>query len=133
MAVNSNEVTGWSGWISFAGFMMIVIGVLQLISGFTALMNDKYFVVTEERLVAFDFTTWGWGQLIIGVIILMAASSVMRGGLLGRIVGITLAMISIFVNFAFLSAYPIWSILVIGIDVMIIYALSVHGRELRVA
>lgn len=131
MATNRNGATGWVGWVFFAGFMMLVMGTLQIISGLTALLNDKYFLVTQERLIAFDFTTWGWVQLVVGIIVLMAASSVLNGGLFGRTVGVLLATLSILANFAFLSAYPIWSILVILIDVAIIYSLTVHGAEAR--
>ena len=131
MANNRNEPTGWVGWVFFGGFMMLVMGTLQIISGLTALLNDKYYLVTKEHLVAFDFTTWGWVQLLLGVVVLMAGMSALSGHLFGRIVGIILATLSVFANFAFLSAYPIWSILVIVIDVLVIYAFTVHGTEMR--
>ena len=132
MANNRREVTGWVGWIYFAGFMMIIMGILQSIAGLAALLNDKYYLVRSEQLIAFDFTTWGWIHLLMGIIIMIAGTSVINGHLFGRIVAIFLAMLSIIANFAFLSAYPIWSILVIPIDVLVIYALTVHGDEVRV-
>jgi hypothetical protein len=126
---NSRQVTGWVGWIYFAGFLMIVIGILQMIAGLTALLNDKYFLVRGDHLVVFDFTTWGWIHLVLGLVIMMAGSAVMSGRMWARAVGVIVAMFSIIVNFAFLSAYPVWSIVAIVIDVLVIYALTVHGAE----
>ncbi len=129
MANNRNEVTGWVGWVYFAGFMMLIIGILQMISGLAALLNDTYFVATPSHLLVFDYTTWGWVHLVMGLVIMLAGSAVINGRTWGRIVAILLAVGSIIANFAFLSAYPVWSVIVIAIDVLIIFALTVHGAE----
>ena len=126
---NNRQVTGWVGWVYFAGFMMVIMGILQMISGLTALLNDKFFLVNQERLIAFDFTTWGWIQLVMGLIVMMAGSAVVSGQMWGRVIGVILAVLSIIANFAFIAAYPIWSGIVIAVDVLIIYALTVHGSE----
>jgi hypothetical protein len=128
---NNNQVTGWVGWIYFAGFMMMVMGLLQMVSGFTALLNDTYFLVRNESLVVFDYTTWGWIHLGLGLIVLMAGTAVVSGQMWGRIVAVFVAMLSILAHFAFVSAYPIWSIIAIVIDILIIYAVTVHGNEAR--
>lgn len=128
---NSNQVTGWVGWIYFAGFMMLITGILQMIAGLTALLNDKFYVVTEQNILAFNFTTWGWIHLLVGLIVMLAGTAVIAGSLWGRIVAVFLATLSIIANFAFISSYPIWSTIVIVIDVLIIYALTVHGSEVK--
>jgi hypothetical protein len=127
----NTEVSNWLGWVYFAGFMMIIMGVFQMVAGFAALLNDKYYLVTKESLLVFDFTTWGWIHLALGLIVLMAGTAVISGQAWGRVIAVILAMVSIVVNFAFLSAYPIWSIIVMVVDVLIIYALTVHGSEAK--
>jgi len=133
MATNSQkEVTGWVGWVYFAGFMMVVMGIFQTIAGLTALLNDKFYVVSENSLAVFNFTAWGWIHLILGIIVLSAGSAIIGGHAWGRVVGVVLATLSLLANFLFITAYPIWSIVVMVIDVLIIYALTVHGSETNV-
>lgn len=127
----SKEPTGWVGWVFFAGFLMMLSGVFQMIAGFTALFKDDVYLVTERSLVAFDYSQWGWVHLLFGLFLFLTALSLMAGNMWGRVVGVILATFSAIANFAFISAYPIWSITVIVIDIFIIYALLVHGDEAR--
>ncbi len=129
---SSKQVTGWVGWIYFAGFMMLILGILQMIAGLTALLNDKFYAVGQENLLAFDFTTWGWIHLTVGLVVTLAGMAVVSGHLWGRIIAVLLAIISIIANFVFLPAYPLWSFTVIIIDVFVIYALTVHGKETEI-
>jgi hypothetical protein len=131
MAVNNNQPSGWTGWVVFAGFMMIVMGMLQAISGLAALLNSDWLLVTEQSLVAFDFTTWGWIHLLIGAVVFSAGFAVMNGAVWARVIGVIIAMISLVANLAYANTYPIWAIAVVIIDVLIIYALTVRGGELR--
>lgn len=122
--------TGWSSWVTFACIMMILTGAFQAISGLVALFDDTYYLVTSGGLVVeADYTTWGWVHLIIGALIILAGFAALRGALWARIVGVTMAGLSALANLAFLAAYPLWSVLVIAMDVIIIYALTVHGSE----
>jgi hypothetical protein len=130
MAVQNNQ-SGWTGWVYFAGFMMIIMGALQTISGLAALLNDEWLLVTEQRLIAFDFTTWGWIHILIGVVVFAAGFAVMNGAAWARAIGVVIAMISLVANLAYANTYPIWAIAVVIIDVLIIYALTVRGGELQ--
>lgn len=126
------RTTGWVGWIVFAGIMMIVLGAFQAIEGLVALFNDEFYVVgTSGLVVDVDYTTWGWVHLIVGVVLVLCGLGVLAGNTVARIVGIGLAMISALINLAFLAAYPVWGVVVIAFDVIVIYALAVHGREVR--
>lgn len=131
MLNNNNSETGWVGWVYFASIIMAVAGVFQAIAGLTALLRDNYYLVTEKTLVTFDFTTWGWIHLILGAVLISAASSVAHGGMWGRVVGIIVASLSAIANFVFLPAYPIWAVMTIIVDILIIYAIAVHGKEAR--
>lgn len=128
---NNGEVTGWTGWVFFAGFMMIMLGIFQAIAGLTALINNQWLVVTEKNLLVLNFATWGWIHLLIGIVVLIAGFSVMHGSMWARIVGIIIAIISSVANLASVNVYPFWSIIMIVIDILVIYALTVHAGELK--
>jgi hypothetical protein len=131
MAVQNNTPTGWVGWAYFAGFMMMTLGVLQGIAGLAGIFKNNYYVVTQTHLLVFNFKTWGWVNLILGIIILMAGLEVLRGALWARILAVFLAILSLVANMAFMNAYPLWSITMMVVDILVIYALTVHGSELR--
>ncbi len=124
--------TGWVGWVTFAAMMMLMVGTFQIIEGLTSLFNSSYYVVTPSNLVVnVNYTAWGWTHLALGALALAAAFGVLAGQLWGRIVGIAMALVSSIVNLAFIGAYPLWSITVITLDVIVIYALAMHGREMK--
>lgn len=122
----------WVGWIVFASMMMLVVGTFQVFFGFVALLNSDYYLVRERKLlVDMNYTAWGWTHLVIGAVVVVAGIALLAGQTWARVVGIAMALVSSVVNLAFLSAYPVWSIIVIYIDVLVIYAIAVHGRELK--
>lgn len=128
---NPRDVSGWIGWIYFAGFLMLLSATFQMIAGFAALFKQDVYVVGEKGLLALNYTQWGWVHLIIGVVLLLTALSLFNGNWWGRFIGVVLASLSAIANFAFISAYPFWSITIITLDVFIIYALLVHGDEVK--
>lgn len=126
------QPTRWVGWIVFAAVMMIMVGSFQVIEGLTALFNSGFYLVGEEDLlVSVDYTAWGWTHLLLGALALAAAFGLLAGQMWARVVGIAMAMVSSIVHLAFIDAYPVWSIIVITIDVLIIYAIAMHGEEAR--
>jgi uncharacterized membrane-anchored protein len=126
------EPTGWVGLVIFGGIMMLMMGAFQIIEGVVALFNDEYYLVTRNGLIiSLDYTAWGWTHLIIGLIAVGAGIGVLLGQMWARVVGIIIAVVSALANIAFLSAYPVWSTIIIATDVLVIYALTVHGGELK--
>jgi len=126
------EPTGWVGWIVFAASMMIMLGSFHAIQGLVALFDDEYFLVGKNGLaVSVDFTAWGWAHLIYGIVVAGAGVALFAGRMWARIVGVLLALGSSLVNLAFLAAYPIWSTIMIALDILVIYALTAHGREMK--
>lgn len=124
--------TAWVGFVVFAGIMLLMLGGFHAFQGFVALLKDDYYAVTPNGLlINMDYTAWGWTHLIIGLIAVGAAFGVLMGQMWGRVIGIIIAVISAIANIAFLSAYPIWSTIIIATDVLVIYALVVHGREVK--
>ena len=124
--------SGWTGWIVFAGVMMLMMGAFHVIQGLVALFQDTYYLVGQEGLVVqVDYTTWGWVHTILGAVVILAGVALLAGQMWARIVAIILAFGSALVNIAFLGAYPIWSLMMIAIDVLVIYAVTMHGKEMK--
>ncbi len=129
---DDNPVTGWVGWSIFAGVMLTMVGIFQGIAGFVALFNDTFYLVGKSGLaLSVDYTAWGWAHIVLGALLIGAGVSVMRGNMYGRIVGVVVAMISAIANLVFLPAYPVWGAIIITIDILVIWALTAHGRELQ--
>lgn len=124
--------TGWVGWVVFAGVMLVMLGAFHVIQGLVALLRDEVFVVGKEGLVVnVDYTTWGWAHLIGGVVAVLVGVCLLAGQLWARIVAVVVAMLSAILNIAFLPAYPVWSALMIAVDILVIWAVTVHGSELK--
>ncbi|MBT4948650.1 MAG: hypothetical protein HON35_02575 [Actinobacteria bacterium] len=121
------------GWTIFASILLIMIGVFQAISGLVAIVNDTFYVVGEVWIFQFDISTWGWIHLLIGLVLALAGFFLFRGAMWARVVGIVVASIAAIANFAWLPWYPLWSIIIITVSVFVIWALSVHGRDITQA
>jgi len=129
---NEPGMSGWTGWIVFAGVMMLMMGAFHVIQGLVALFQNTYYLVGQQGLVVqVNYTTWGWVHTILGVVVVLAGIALLAGQMWARVVAIILAFVSALVNIAFLGAYPIWSISMIAIDVLVIYAVTMHGSEMK--
>ena len=119
----------WTGWVMFAGIYMIIVGFFQLIAGLAALFRSEVIFAAQGTVWLVSLETWGWTILLIGVTMLLAGFGVLSGSLFGRIIGVIAAAIAAVVNFAFIPVYPIWSIIALTIDSVVIYALIAHGSR----
>jgi hypothetical protein len=118
------------GLTIFAATILIMVGTFQAIQGIVALVNDTFYVVGQEYVFQLDVTTWGWIHLLMGLLLVAAGIFLFRGAVWARTVGVLAAGLSALVNFAWLPYYPLWSALIIALDVFIIWALTVHGRDI---
>jgi hypothetical protein len=123
--------TGWVGWIFFAAVLMILAGILNIVHGFIAIVNDEWVVWGNRADLYLDLTEWGWIHLAIGIAVLLAGIGLLTGNVLARAVAVVLASISLVANFLYIPAYPVWALTIIAIDVLVIYAVTAHGGELR--
>lgn len=124
--------SAWTGWVVFGAMMMILLGSFQAIAGLVALFDEGYYlVVNDELLVSVNYDTWGWTHLVIGLVALAAGLGLMTGAMWARVAGVAVAMISAIVNLAFIAAFPLWALMMITLDVIIIYAITAHGGELK--
>ena len=118
------STTSTTGWARFAGILLIVSGVWSVLTGIAGILEDKIFVTSSQYVYAFDLTAWGWVHTILGVAAVAAGVGVLKATAWGRMLGVALASASLLVNFAFIPYYPIWSIVVGALDVLIIWQLA---------
>jgi hypothetical protein len=123
--------SGWVGWVAFAGVTMTILGVFHIVQGLVALLKDEYLAPSSGLLVDAGYTAWGWAHLVTGAVVLVAGFMVFAGQVWARAVGTVVALVSAVGSLAFLAAYPVWSAMVIALDVVVIMALTVHGSEIR--
>jgi hypothetical protein len=132
---NGRNATGWVGWVYFAGVLLILRGISEAFLGITALVNKHYlFVNTNGGLVVSNsnMNAWGWVQLAVGLLVLAVGFSVLHGSRWARVVAVFLAGAAFLLNMAFIGIFPVWAIVAMVVDVLIIYALVVYGDEARV-
>ena len=120
-----------SGWTIFATTIFIVIGVLNVIYGLTMIINDEWLVFGATTVWYIDLATWGWITLIVGVLQLFVAWGVSSYQTWARIVGIFFAIVALINSFFVVPYYPVWTIIVMVLTIMVIYALTVKGDEME--
>lgn len=131
-APSDDRPSGWAGWVVFSGVMLLMLGSFQIVQGLVALLDDGFYLVRSDGLVVdVDFDTWGWVHIVIGALGVLIGLGLLTGNLAARVAGVCIAFVSALVNLAFITAYPIWSVIVIVLDVIVIFAIVVHGRELK--
>lgn len=126
---SQQRVTGWVGWIAFAAAFMIISGAFGLIQGFVALFQDDFYAISDSEIVEIDVSAWGWIHIIFGALLVLVGGALLSGKLWARLMAIILVCLHMVAQFAFLEWYPVWSVIVIAIDVLVLWALIVHGEE----
>jgi hypothetical protein len=114
------------GWAVFAGIMLFIVGTSNIIFGLTAIFDDQVLTSVGGQLIFWDFTTWGWVQLILGVVLLIAAFGLFVGQSWAAMVAIIFAALNAIAQIGWITVYPIWSLIVISIDVIVIYQLTMR-------
>lgn len=107
-----------------ASIILLTVGILSIFQGIAAIAKDDLLVVGYNYTYQFDVSTWGWVHLVVGILLLLAGIGLMSGATWARLVAIVVASLSIIANFLWLPYYPLWSILIIAIDLVVIWAVS---------
>lgn len=132
--MSEENPSGWAvGWSIFAATMLILAGTLQFLNGLVGLFNDEFFVRTQNYTFEFDITAWAWFHLLLGVVVFCSGLGILKGHVLGRTVGVFVAGLALIANFMWLPYYPIWSIVIMTMNIAIIWALTAHGRDITAA
>jgi hypothetical protein len=122
------QASGWAvGGVMFAGVLMIMVGVFQVIAGIAAISEDDFYVKAENYVFNLDVSAWGWIHLILGLLVVFAGWALIAGRVWGGMVGIAIATLVAIANFFWIPYYPFWSILTIGLAVWVIWALTRPG------
>ncbi|MGW0045097.1 DUF7144 family membrane protein [Rhodococcus sp. NPDC003348] len=114
-----------------AAILLVTVGVIQVLQGIAAVAEDEMFVVGIDYVYKFDLTTWGWVHIVLGAIVALVGLALFTGATWARVAAIVVAAISIIANFLWIPYYPWWSILIIAIDIVVIWAVSTW-RPVRV-
>jgi hypothetical protein len=131
MATTRTTSWAWAGWVIFAASMLLIIGVFNVVEGLVALFDDKRLVITPGKLVAVDLTGWGWTLLIFGLLMIATGIGLFSAQTWARITAIVLAGLHAVINVLWIGAYPVWSLLMVALDVILLFALTVRWSEAR--
>jgi hypothetical protein len=120
-----------SGWVVFAGIMLLVAGGFSLVYGLAAVLNDQVVTVGGRGVIVWDFTVWGWVHLVLGAVMLLTSWGLFALQGWARWTAVSLAVVSSLLQMAVITAFPLWSLLMITLDVIIIYQLTVNWVQER--
>jgi hypothetical protein len=146
MALGPNDYTGTAGtvvtdphpryrmnrgWLVFAGLMTVLLGLYHAGAGFTALFRDDVYATTPAgAVISTNFTAWGWLQIVLGAVLVAAGAALLSSGSLwSRIVVVLAALAQILAEFMYLAVTPLWSLVAIGLGIVSVYAVVIHGRD----
>ncbi|PBC40047.1 hypothetical protein CJ179_33680 [Rhodococcus sp. ACS1] len=113
-----------AGTATGAAVVLVTVGILQLLQGIAAVAKDEVFVVGINYTYKIDLTTWGWIHLVLGAVVALVGCALFTGATWSRVAAVIIAAVSILANFLWLPYYPLWAILIIGLDVVVIWAVS---------
>jgi hypothetical protein len=123
----------WSGWIAFAGWLLIIIGTLDFFQGLIAVIRDKYYVLTPDQIIVFDLTTWGWITLIWGIVLGLAGLGLLSGAGWARWFAIIAGSLNFIIQLGFVgsSRYTLWALTALALNIVVLYGLIVHWGDAR--
>ena len=125
----------WSGWIVFAGFVIIIVGAMDVLQGFVGILEDEYVVATAEGLAIVDVTAWGWLTLLWGGLLILAGLALLGGAGWARWLAIIAVAVNAIEQIAFLAnypqAYPLWNILIVTLNILVLYALTARWQVFK--
>ncbi len=118
------------GWTAFAGTIFIIGGIFQAMAGLVAIIDDQFFVVTNQYVFELSASSWGWTHLLWGLVIVLTGIGILTANTFARTIGVIVAGVTALINFAWLPYYPIWGIIMIFVSFSVIWALTVHGHDI---
>ena len=129
--IDQHTHSAWAvGYALFASILLFVAGFFHFVAGLVAVAEEEFYVVGTKWVFQFDVTSWGWIHMVLGVLLFLAGLGVLIGNVVARTVAVILAGVSAVANFAWLPYYPFWSIAILFLAIAVIWALTVHGRDI---
>ena len=120
-----------SGWVAFAGWLLIVLGAVDVLEGVIAVARQHYYVLTPNQIIVFDLKTWGWVTLIWGAVIALAGFGLLTRHAVARWFAIVVASVNVIEQLGFVgnTGYPLWALTSIALSGVVIYALIARWEE----
>jgi hypothetical protein len=121
----------WSGWVRFGAVVMVVVGVFGVIEGLAALLSPTYFVAANGQVFVLSWGTWGWVHLVLGALVALVGASLLSADApsWARGTAIALVALSAIVHLVLIPVAPVWSIVVVALDIVVLYALVTTWGE----
>ena len=116
------------GWLTFAGILLMIVGVMNFIGGIGAIDDSKFFVANTKYVLG-DLNTWGWVILILGTVQVLTAFGLFARNGFARGVGVVFASLAAIASLLMLPAYPLWSLALFTMDILIVYGLVAYGSR----
>jgi hypothetical protein len=125
------KTSAWTGWIAFAGWMMIIIAMLDFFEGLIAIIRSEYYVLGPNQIIVFDTTTWGWITLLWSIVIGLAGLGLLAGSSWARWLAIVVASVNFITQLGFFGSaqYPLWALTVQALTLVVLYALIVRWDD----
>jgi hypothetical protein len=123
----------WTEWVGFAGLLMILIGILNVIQGLIAIVRDDYYLLTSEQVIVFDLTTWGWIMLFWGAIVALAGYALAMGAGWARWFTIVVVGLNVVLQLSFVGSgqYTLWALTVLALNVLVLYGVTVRWKDVQ--
>lgn len=133
-AETEERASSWTGWVGFGGVVMVLSGIFQAIAGLVGIFRGTFYVIhdnSSQLLIFSNIHTWGWINLIVGTVVMLAGISLFSGSTWARIVAVIFAAGAAIVNLVNMPLYPLWSIICLTLSVIVMFAVIAHGGEPR--
>jgi hypothetical protein len=123
--------SAWTGWIGFAGWLMIIIAMLDFFEGLIAIIRSEYYVLAPNQIIVFDTTTWGWITLLWGIVVGFAGFGLLAGSSWARWFTIVVGSLNLIMQLGFVGSaqYPLWALTVLALTAVVLYALIVRWED----
>ena len=127
------DPSGWTGWVFFAGVVLLFIGCMNAIQGLVAILKHTVYVAPNgsNLIVTTNYKAWGWALLIWGIIMFLAGLGLFSGSGWARWFGIFVVFVDLIAQFAFFPSFPLWSLIVIAVEIAVLVALTVHWKDVK--
>jgi hypothetical protein len=123
-AYQTTEPAAVNGWIVFAGVLMLIMGFLDAMWGLAAVINSEVVIVGGRGVVVWDISAWGWGHLILGTLVAVTGLGLLAQQSWARWFGVFFVALDVLVQFGTFTLFPLWSILIIALNIVILYQLT---------
>ena len=121
----------WTGWIGFAGLLMLIIGSIDFFEGLIAVIRKEYYAFTSQGIIIFNTTTWGWLAMIFGVVLFLVGLGLVSGAGWARWTAIVLIVVNLLGQIGWVgsSQYPIWSLTMVALQIIVLFALTARWSD----